>query len=125
MHFLAYLLVGEVNEVVCLVDQEYLQCSSGHVVPARMDLSKLGQGNLEVGAVPCGREGGEGGREDEGGGGREDGGGEGGEGGEGGREGGGSSAIVLGDRQLFDSSVQGRRGGEGDVKLWLVFRSFA
>ena len=102
MHFLAYLLVGEVNEVVCLVDQEYLQCSSGHVVPARMDLSKLGQGNLEVSAVPCGREGGEGGRED---------------------GGGGSSGIVLGDRQLFDSSVQGRRGGEGDVKLWLVFGS--
>ena len=46
------LFFWEVDEVVSLVDQEYLQSRAGHVEPAGVYLTQLLQRNLKVCVVP-------------------------------------------------------------------------
>ncbi len=47
-----HLLVGEIEEVVGLVNQEDFKGSTGHVVPPGVDLTQLGEWELEVCDVP-------------------------------------------------------------------------
>ena len=48
------LLAFKMEEIVCLIDEEYLQCSTRHVEPSGVDLSQLVQRDLEVLGIPCG-----------------------------------------------------------------------
>lgn len=49
-------LLSEVDEVVCLVDEEELQRRAPQVVSPQMDLSELRQRPLEIISDPCRRQ---------------------------------------------------------------------